>query len=84
MHHETVGRFGRRSLSAAVTAGVIALVILANILLSFLLSATRGYTDMTSEEMYTLTEQARRLLATTLDQVNDSRPEKGFNPQFNS
>lgn len=75
MQNETVGRLGRRSLSAAVTAGVIALVILANILLSVRLSATRGYTDMTSEEMYTLTEPARRLLATTLDRVNDSRPE---------
>lgn len=76
MKHEIFSRVGRRSAALAITAGVVALVLLLNILLSFLLSATRGYTDMTSEEMYTLSAPAERLLGETLDSINATRPEE--------
>lgn len=71
--------FGRKlrhgSVSAALTAGVIAAVILLNVLVSVLCSENRWLIDMTTEPMYTLSEDAERLLSSTIESANATRPE---------
>ena len=82
--------FGRKlrhgSVSAALTAGVIAAVILINVLVSALCSANLWFIDMTSghydqkkkaeyEGLYTLSEQAKNLLGDTIASANATRAE---------
>lgn len=69
-------RFGRRSAATAITAGTLVLVLVLNLLFSLLFSATKRYTDMTGEEMYTLSDGAEYLLKSTIDDVNDERPKE--------
>lgn len=75
MKQGTFQRFGRRSVATAITAGTLVLVLILNLLFSLLFSATKRYTDLNGEEMYTLSSGAEYLLKSTLDGVNDKRPE---------
>lgn len=74
MKNGTFQRLGHRSVATAITAGTLVLVLLFNILFSLFFSATRRYTDMTGEEMYTLSDGAEHLLTSTLDGINEARP----------
>lgn len=82
--------FGRKlrhgSVSLALTAGVIAAVILLNVLVSALCSANLWFIDMTAGHydekrkaeyagLYTLSDQAKSLLGDTIASANASRPE---------
>ena len=82
--------FGRKlrhgSVSAALTAGVIAAVILLNVLVSALCSANLWFIDMTTghydknkkaeyEGLYTLSSQAKKLLGDTIASANAARAE---------
>ncbi len=64
-------RYGSASLG--IVAAVIAAVLLLNILATFLFSENRWFIDMTTEPIYTLSDEARDLLETTVDEVNAKR-----------
>lgn len=66
-------RYG--SASFGIVAAVLAVVLLLNIGLSVLCSAQRWYLDMTTEPLYTLTEEADNLLASTIASANANRAE---------
>ncbi len=66
-------RYG--SISAGITAAVLAVVILINIGASVLCSAQRWFIDMTTEPLYTLSEEADNLLKDTIDSANANRAE---------
>lgn len=66
-------RYG--SVSAGITAAVLAVVILINIGVSVLCSAQRWFIDMTTEPLYTLSEEADNLLKDTIDSANANRAE---------
>ena len=68
-------KFGHGSASVALAAGVIAGVLLLNVLASVLCSGQLWFIDMTSESMYTLTDPAKKLLVSTMDEVNSRREE---------
>lgn len=65
-------RYG--SISLAITAGVIAFVVLLNILLTAICTGKLWITDMTAPEMYTLSDDAKHLLNLTMQSANDVRP----------
>ncbi len=71
--------FGRKirygSVSLALTAGVVAAVLLLNVLISVLCSENRWFIDMTTEPMYTLSEDGKKLLGDTIASANASRAE---------
>lgn len=58
------------AVSIAVTSGVIALVLLLNILFTVLCNQGLWITDMTSPELYTLSDDAKNLLHLTMDSAN--------------
>ena len=62
------------SVSVGVTAAVIAAVLLINILVSALCSHNRWFLDMTTEPLYTLTEDGKSLMASTIESANATRP----------
>lgn len=64
------------SASVAITAAVIAVVLIVNVLVSVLCSENRWFLDLTTEPMYTLTEDGKALLASTIDSANATRPEE--------
>ena len=72
--------FGRKlrygSTSLGITALVIALVLLVNVAFSAVFSQNHWFTDVTSEEIYTLSDSAKNLLDVTLESVNETRPEE--------
>lgn len=82
--------FGRKlrygSVSLSLTAGVIAAVLLLNVLFSFLCTENRWFIDMTAGHydnegnteyygLYTLSDQAEQLLGDTIKSANASRAE---------
>lgn len=71
--------FGRKlrhgSVSLALTAGVVAVVLLFNVLISVLCSENRWFIDMTTEPLYTLSEDGEKLLGDTIASANASRAE---------
>ena len=87
MKHGFTRRFQRGTINVALCAGVIAAVVLLNILVTALCSNNRWFIDMTSghftdarvdlyEGMYTLTDDAEAMLKSTFDAVNATRPEE--------
>ena len=87
MKHGFTRRFQRGTVNVALCAGVIAAVILLNILVTALCTNNRWFIDMTSghftdarvdlyEGMYTLTDDAEAMLKSTFDSVNATRPEE--------
>ncbi len=66
-------RHGSRSL--AITAGVLAGVVLINLLVGLLFSGKLWHIDLTSEGMYTLKEETVHVLDKTLTDVNAGRAE---------
>ena len=62
------------SVSVGLTAAVIAAVLLINILVSALCSHNRWFLDMTTEPLYTLTEDGKSLMASTIESANATRP----------
>lgn len=80
------GRLKRQTVTVALSAAVIAAVILLNLIASLLCSNNRWFLDMTAghynatrradyQGMYTLTDQAENLLGMTIDQANATREE---------
>ncbi len=82
--------FGRKlrygSISLSLTAGVVAAVLLFNVLISFLCTENRWFIDLTTghydkkerveyEGLYTLSEQAKLLLGDTIKSANATRAE---------
>ena len=82
--------FGRKlrygSVSLSLTAGVIAAVLLLNVLFSVLCTENRWFIDMTAGHydnkgrtqyygLYTLSDQAKQLLGDTIESANASRAE---------
>ena len=71
--------FGRRlrfgSASLGITAAVLAVVILLNVLVSVLCSENLVFTDLTSESIYTLSDAAKNLLDMTLEAANKDASE---------
>ena len=76
----------RQSASIALSALVIAAVILLNVLVTFLCSANLWFADMTSGHfreadislyagMYTLSDSAENLMKKTFDAANENRAE---------
>ena len=69
-------RYG--SVAIALTAFIIAAVVLLNVLFSSLASNNRWYLDMTSEMLFTLTDECENLIKNAIDGeggVNDQRQE---------
>ena len=66
-------RYG--SASVGIVAAVLAGVLLLNMLATFLFSKNRWFIDMTTEPIYTLSDEAREILETTVDEVNAKRDE---------
>ena len=66
-------RYG--TVSLAITAGVIALVVLLNVLLTAIFTQKLWITDMTAPEMYTLSDDAKGLLNLTMESANQNRKE---------
>lgn len=67
-------KLGHRSLSVAITVGVIAVVLLLNVAVSALCLGQRWYMDLTPDALYTLTDDAHRLLGEAIDSANATRP----------
>lgn len=79
MNHETRSnrklRYGSASL--AITAAVIAVVVLLNVLFTALCSDKLWLIDLTSPGMYTLSDDGKRLLNLTMDSANENRAKRG-------
>ena len=67
-------KLGHRSLALSITVGVIALVLLLNVAVSALCFGQRWYVDLTPDVLYTLTEDAHRMLGETIKSANATRP----------
>ena len=72
-------RFGQKlrygSTSVALTAAVLVAVILLNVAVSALCVGRRWLIDMTPDALYTLTDDAERLLGETIESANETRDE---------
>lgn len=68
-------KFRHGSMGALLTAGVIAVVVIVNVIFSALAGRYMWYTDMTSEKLYTLTDACVGLLGEAFDKVNAEREE---------
>ena len=70
-------RFGQKlrygSVSFAIIAGVLALVVLLNVAVSALCVGNRWFIDLTPDQLYTMTEDAERVLGQTIDSANEGR-----------
>lgn len=79
MKNENNG-FGRKlrygSAWLGITAGILAAVLLFNVLMSFLFQSTNWYIDMTPEPLYTLSENCVDMLGDTIASANESRSEE--------
>lgn len=77
MKHLNSGKLRHGISSVAITAAVLAIVLLANI--GFGLLADRGlwWIDLTSEKMYTLDDETVEMLEGTFRQVNEKRQADG-------
>ena len=79
MNHENRSnrklRYG--SASVAITAVVIAVVVLLNVLLTALCSGKLWLIDLTPPGMYTLSDDGKRLLNLTMDSANENRAKRG-------
>ncbi len=73
-------RFRYGSMSAGITALVIAAVILINVIFSMLASKYLWYIDMTTEGLYRVSENGYKLLDETFEKVNDRRAGEGKDP----
>lgn len=71
-------RYG--SLTVAMTAFIIAVVVLVNVIFTSLAKKNLWYIDMTPEKLYTLTDVGRDFFGQTFDLVNKEREEKGEDP----
>ena len=78
-------KFRYGSVAVAMTAIIVAVVIMLNAGLSLLSEKYGWYTDMTHKNMYSLTEAAEELLRTNMDQTiadrqasNDALPQTNF------
>ena len=72
-------RFGQKlrygSASLAITAAVLAVVVLFNVAVSALFVGQRWFIDMTPDRLYTLSDDAERVLGETIDSANETRDE---------
>ncbi|MBQ8345088.1 MAG: hypothetical protein IJY42_02345, partial [Clostridia bacterium] len=66
-------RYG--SVSLGLTALVICAVLLLNVLVSVICSATHSFIDLTTEPLYTLSDTGVNLLKQTLESANEGRDE---------
>lgn len=69
-------KFKYGSLAVALTAGVIALVILLNAAVSLLADRFYWYADMTSDRLYEISDLSRTLLSTVEERCKDGREAK--------
>lgn len=67
-------KLGHRSLSVAITVGVVVVVLLLNVAASALCLGQRWYIDLTPDTLYTLTDDAHRMLGEAIDSANATRP----------
>lgn len=72
--------FGRKmrygSAWLGITAAVLAVVLLFNVLMSLLFRSAHWYIDMTSEPLYTLSDTCEEMLADTIESANENRTEE--------
>ena len=72
-------RFGQKlrygSVSLAITAGVLAVVLLLNVAVSALCVGRRWFIDLTHDQLYTMTDEADRVLGETIASANATRSE---------
>ena len=73
-------RFKYGSMSVAITALVIAAVVILNVIFSILASANGWFIDLTTESLYTLSDTSVELLGKTFDNINDERKAEGAEP----
>lgn len=71
-------RFRYGSMSALITALVIAAVVLFNVIFSALASKYLWYIDLTREGIYTLSDNCLDLIEETFEKVNQRRQEEGI------
>ena len=67
-------------MSVAITALVIAAVIILNVIFSILASANGWFIDLTRESIYTLSDTCVELLDSTFDKISDERKATGAEP----
>lgn len=67
-------------MSVAITALVIAAVVILNVIFSILASANGWFIDLTTESLYTLSDTSVELLGKTFDNINDERKAEGAEP----
>ena len=73
-------RFKYGSMSVAITALVIAAVVILNVIFSILASANGWFIDLTTESLYTLSDTSVELLGNTFDAIADERKAEGSEP----
>ena len=73
-------RFKYGSTSVAITALVIAAVIIINVIFSILASANGWFIDLTTENLYTLSDTGVELLTSTFDTISAERNAEGGEP----
>lgn len=70
-------RFRYGSMSVAITALVIAAILLFNVIFSALADKYLWHVDLTRENIYTLSDNCKELLDETFETVSDRRAEEG-------
>ena len=70
-------RFKYGSTSVAITALVIAAVIIINVIFSILASANGWFIDLTTENLYTLSDTGTELLTNTFETISAERKAAG-------
>ena len=73
-------RFKYGSTSVAITALVIAAVIIINVIFSILASANGWFIDLTTENLYTLSDTGTELLTNTFETISADRKAEGGEP----
>ena len=67
-------------MSVAITALVIAAVVILNVIFSILASANGWFIDLTTESLYTLSDAGTELLSETLEKISRERMAEGGDP----
>ena len=67
-------------MSVAITALVIAAVIIINVIFSILASANGWFIDLTTESLYTLSDTSVELLDATFEKISEERKASGEEP----